>query len=79
MSFVTERLRAAHALVPEAEPSPVRPEQEADFTSKSAETRQQWIKLSFAVKMKVENPEGKLKLDMPADARIKVGRRERDG
>jgi HlyD family secretion protein len=53
--------------------------QEAEFTPKNVQTKQERTKLVFAVKVAVENPERELKPGMPADARIRVGRRDRDG
>jgi HlyD family secretion protein len=47
--------------------------QEAEFTPKNVQTREQRVKLVFGVKVSVENPERELKPGMPADARIHVG------
>jgi len=53
--------------------------QEAEFTPKNIQTKEQRTKLVFAVKVGMENPEQELKPGMPADARISVGRREGNG
>jgi HlyD family secretion protein len=53
--------------------------QEAEFTPKNVQTKEQRTKLVFGVKVEVDNPEHELKPGMPADARIRTGRRERDG
>jgi len=42
----------------------------AEFTPKNVQTREERVKLSFAVKLEVENPGGELKPGMPADAVI---------
>jgi HlyD family secretion protein len=47
--------------------------QEAEFTPKNVQTREQRTKLVFGVKIEVENPDHELKPGMPADARIRVG------
>ena len=47
--------------------------QEAEFTPKNVQTREQRVKLVFGVKIAVENPERELKPGLPADARIHVG------
>ena len=53
--------------------------QEAEFTPKNVQTKEQRTKLVFGVKIEVENPEHELKPGMPADARIRAGRREGNG
>ena len=40
----------------------------AEFTPKNVQTKEERVKLSFAVKIEVENPGGELKPGMPADA-----------
>ena len=52
--------------------------QEAEFTPKNVQTREQRVKLVFGVKVGLANPEGALKPGMPADARISVGARSDD-
>jgi len=47
--------------------------QQAEFTPKNVQTREQRTKLVFGVKISVENPNQELKPGMPADARIKAG------
>jgi len=47
--------------------------QEAEFTPKNVQTRNERVKLVFGVKIAVENPDGSLKPGMPADAVIEVG------
>lgn len=42
----------------------------AEFTPKNVQTKEERVKLSFAVKIEVENPGGELKPGMPADAVI---------
>ena len=42
--------------------------EEAEFTPKEIQTKEQRAKLVFAVKITVPNPAGKLKPGMPADA-----------
>ena len=42
----------------------------AEFTPKDVETREERVKLVFAVKLGVDNPDGMLKPGMPADASI---------
>jgi len=49
--------------------------QQAEFTPKNVQTKEQRVKLVFGVKIEVENPEGELKPGMPADARVAVGAR----
>jgi HlyD family secretion protein len=43
---------------------------EAEFTPKNVQTQEERVKLVFAVKIAVENPNQELKPGMPADARI---------
>lgn len=45
----------------------------AEFTPKNVQTLEERVKLSFAVKVEVENPGGELKPGMPADAFIPYG------
>jgi len=52
--------------------------QEAEFTPKNVQTREQRVKLVFGVKIGLANPEGALKPGMPADARISAGARSGD-
>jgi len=42
----------------------------AEFTPKNVETKQDRIKLVFAVKLAIANPDGYLKAGLPADATI---------
>ena len=53
--------------------------QEAEFTPKNVQTKEQRVKLVFGVKIDVENPDQELKPGMPADARIRVGGGGGDG
>ncbi|MCJ7822338.1 MAG: ABC transporter substrate-binding protein, partial [Armatimonadetes bacterium] len=53
--------------------------QEAEFTPRNVQTKEQRTKLVFGVKIEVESPEHELKPGMPADARIRAGRREGNG
>jgi HlyD family secretion protein len=46
---------------------------EAEFTPKNVQTQEERVKLVFAVKIAVDNPNQELKPGMPADARIKMG------
>jgi HlyD family secretion protein len=46
---------------------------EAEFTPKNVQTQEERVKLVFAVKIAVDNPNQELKPGMPADARIKLG------
>lgn len=46
---------------------------EAEFTPKNVQTQEERVKLVFAVKIGVQNPNQELKPGMPADARIVVG------
>lgn len=45
---------------------------EAEFTPKNIQTREDRVKLVFAVKIELPNPEGQLKPGLPAEAIIKV-------
>lgn len=45
---------------------------EAEFTPKTIHTPEERVKLVFAVKISVDNPEQELKPGMPADARIRL-------
>ena len=47
--------------------------QQAEFTPKNVQTREEREKLVYGVKIEVDNPEQELKLGMPADALIDVG------
>ena len=44
----------------------------AEFTPKNIQTKEERVKLVFAVKIQINNPEGILKAGMPADATIKT-------
>jgi HlyD family secretion protein len=46
---------------------------EAEFTPKNIQTQEERVKLVFALKVSVENPNQELKPGMPADARILLG------
>jgi HlyD family secretion protein len=46
---------------------------EAEFTPKNVQTQEERVKLVFAVKISVDNPNQELKPGMPADARIDLG------
>lgn len=48
--------------------------QEAEFTPKNIQTKEERVKLVFGVKVEIPNPEGLLKPGLPADAVIRVGR-----
>jgi len=48
----------------------------AEFTPKNIQTREERVKLVFAVKLEIHNPEGILKAGMPADAVLKTGNGE---
>lgn len=48
----------------------VRIADKAEFTPKTIQTKEERVKLVFAVKIQLENPEMKLKPGMPADAEI---------
>jgi len=43
---------------------------EAEFTPKQIQTPEERVKLSYRVKIELENPNGELKANMPADAEI---------
>lgn len=45
--------------------------QQAEFTPKNVETKEERVKLVFGVELSVDNPEGRLKPGMPADAQIR--------
>ncbi|MBI3971408.1 MAG: efflux RND transporter periplasmic adaptor subunit [Chloroflexi bacterium] len=45
----------------------------AEFTPRNVQTRQERINLVFAVKVRVDNADGRLKPGMPVDARIRLG------
>ena len=45
---------------------------EAEFTPKNVQTQEERVKLVFAVKVAVDNPDQELKAGMPADARIQL-------
>jgi HlyD family secretion protein len=47
--------------------------QQAEFTPRNVQTREERVKLVFAVKVTLENPERLLKPGMPADAKIQIG------
>jgi HlyD family secretion protein len=46
---------------------------QAEFTPKDVQTREERVKLVFAVKLAVENAGGVLKPGMPADGTIELG------
>ena len=46
---------------------------EAEFTPKNVQTQEERVKLVFAVKISVDNPNQELKPGMPADARLDLG------
>lgn len=46
--------------------------QEAEFTPKNVQTTDERVKLVYAVKVKVEKPDGVLKIGMPADAVLRI-------
>jgi HlyD family secretion protein len=46
---------------------------EAEFTPKNVQTQEERVKLVFAVKIAVDNPNQELKPGMPADARVRLG------
>ena len=46
---------------------------EAEFTPKNVQTQEERVKLVFAVKISLDNPNQELKPGMPADARIVLG------
>jgi HlyD family secretion protein len=43
---------------------------EAEFTPKQIETREERVKMVYRIKVEVDNPHGELKLNMPVDGRI---------
>jgi len=46
---------------------------QAEFTPRNVQTKEERVNIVFAVKITLPNPEGKLKPGMPADALIQVG------
>jgi HlyD family secretion protein len=46
---------------------------EAEFTPKNVQTQEERVKLVFAVKIRVDNPNQELKPGMPADATLRLG------
>ncbi len=44
--------------------------EQAEFTPKNVQTREERVRLVYAVKVRVENPDGVLKIGMPVDARF---------
>jgi HlyD family secretion protein len=44
--------------------------QKAEFTPKTVQTKEERVKIMFAVKIQLENPDFELKAGIPADARI---------
>jgi HlyD family secretion protein len=46
---------------------------EAEFTPKNVQTQEERVKLVFAVKIRLDNPNQELKPGMPADARLQLG------
>jgi HlyD family secretion protein len=48
--------------------------QEAEFTPKNVQTKEERVKQVFWVKIGVDNPDRELKPGMPADAEISVGK-----
>lgn len=49
----------------------IRVSQQAEFTPKNVETKEERVKLVFEVKLAIENPEGHLKPGMPGDVVIR--------
>jgi HlyD family secretion protein len=49
----------------------------AEFTPKNIQTKDERIKLVFAVKLKVQNAEGSLKAGLPADVTLDFGGEEK--
>jgi HlyD family secretion protein len=47
--------------------------QQAEFTPKEVHMKDEREKLVYGVKLRLENPQGRLKPGMPADARIEIG------
>ena len=43
---------------------------EAEFTPKQIQTQEERVKLVYRTKIEIENPNGELKSNMPADAEI---------
>ena len=50
---------------------------EAEFTPKNVQTQEERVKLVFAVKIHVDNPNQELKPGMPADARLILAEEQR--
>ena len=50
---------------------------EAEFTPKNVQTQEERVKLVFAVKIRVDNPNQELKPGMPADARLILAEEQR--
>ncbi|MFN3476405.1 MAG: HlyD family secretion protein [Candidatus Methylomirabilales bacterium] len=48
---------------------------EAEFTPKNVQTQEERVKLVFAVKISVDNPNQELKPGMPADAKVRLNER----
>lgn len=44
--------------------------EQAEFTPKNVQTREERVRLVYAVKVRVDNPDGVLKIGMPVDARF---------
>jgi HlyD family secretion protein len=44
----------------------------AEFTPRNVQTKQERVNLVFAIKVRVANPDGRLKPGMPVDARIRL-------
>ncbi|MHB9022561.1 MAG: HlyD family secretion protein [Armatimonadota bacterium] len=53
--------------------------QEAEFTPKNVQTKEERVKQVFGVKIEIENPDKELKPGMPGDAIIHVGRLKDEG
>lgn len=47
---------------------------EAEFTPKQIQTTEERIKLVYRIKVDIENPQHELKLNMPVDAEIQIGK-----
>jgi HlyD family secretion protein len=50
---------------------------EAEFTPTPVQTREERTNLVYAAKVRVPNPEGRLKIGMPADVRLPAGADDR--
>lgn len=48
----------------------------AEFTPKNIQTREDRVKLVFAVRIEIPNPDGSLKPGLPADATVKIADRQ---